>query len=125
MKSRASWLFITFSRHSLVCGASIRAGSKPPSTSTAVSILLVCRFYVTGDYSWTCQPIDYSDDPEAVRALNLAWVFYVSKFVDMFDSFFFVLKKKFTHLSFLHVYHHGIMPLQCWWGPRYCLINIS
>ena len=21
-------------------------------------------FYVSGDYSWTCQPIDFSNDPE-------------------------------------------------------------
>ena len=119
MKSRASLWCITFARHSLVYGASIRAGSKLTYISTVVRLFIVCRFYVTGDYSWTCQPIDYSDNTEVVRALNLAWFFYISKFVDMFDSFFFVLKKKFTHLSFLHVYHHGIMPFQCWWGPRY------
>jgi len=77
------------------------------------------KFFVTGHYSWTCQPIDYSDDPEALRALNMAWLFYISKFIDMFDSFFFVLKKKFTHLSFLHVYHHGIMPFECWFGARF------
>ena len=77
------------------------------------------RFYISGNYSWTCEPIDYSNDPEAVRALNLAWIFYISKFLDMFDSFFFVLKKKFSHLSFLHVYHHGIMPFECWFGARW------
>jgi len=77
------------------------------------------KFYISGDYSWTCQPIDYSDDSEALRALNLAWLFYMSKFLDMFDSFFFVAKKKFTHLSFLHVYHHGIMPLECWFGAKF------
>lgn len=77
------------------------------------------RFYVSGDYSWTCEPIDYSDGPEAMRALMMAWVFYISKFLDMFDSIFFVLKKKFTHLSFLHVFHHGIMPFETWWGVRF------
>jgi len=77
------------------------------------------KFYVSGNYSWICQPIDYSNDSEALRALNLAWLFYISKFIDMLDSIFFVLKKKFTHLSFLHVFHHGIMPLECWFGPRF------
>jgi len=78
------------------------------------------KFYISGDYKWTCQPIDYSPtDSEAIRALNLAWLFYMSKFLDMFDSFFFVAKKKFTHLSFLHVYHHGIMPLECWFGAKF------
>jgi hypothetical protein len=90
------------------------------------------RFYVSGDYrsvfhlsvhdcpppSWTCQPVDYSEDPEALRALHMAWLFYFSKFIDMLDSVFFVLKKKFSHLSFLHIFHHGIMPIEMWWGPR-------
>ena len=56
---------------------------------------------------------------EAMRALNMAWWFYMSKFMDMLDSVFFVLTKKFSHLSFLHVFHHGIMPFQTWWGARY------
>jgi len=77
------------------------------------------KFYVSGDYNWLCQPIDYSTDYEAMRALNMAWWFYMSKFVDMLDSLFFVLTKKFSHLSFLHVFHHGVMPFQCWWGPRF------
>jgi len=77
------------------------------------------KFYVTGDYSLTCQPVDYSDSPEAKRALMMAWVFYASKILDMCDSVFFVLKKKFSHLSFLHVLHHGIMPFETWWGVRF------
>ena len=75
--------------------------------------------------SLTCEPIDYSNKPEALRALNLAWLFYFSKFIDFADSIFFVLKKKFTHLSFLHVFHHGIMPFQTWWGPRLAPVALS
>ena len=33
--------------------------------------------------SLTCQPVDYSDNPEAKRALMMAWVFYASKILDM------------------------------------------
>ena len=81
-------------------------------------ILQLCPFLNFLIFSLTCEPIDYSNNPEAIRALNLAWIFYISKFIDFADSIFFVLKKKFTHLSFLHVFHHGIMPFQTWWGPR-------
>ena len=77
-----------------------------------------CSFYVSGDYSWRCEPVDYSRSPEAVRALSMAWVFYASKILDMADSAIFLLKKKYSHLSFLHVFHHGIMPFYTWWGPR-------
>ena len=77
---------------------------------------------MTGNYSWKCEPVDYSQEPEALRALNLAYIFYISKLIDMIDSVIFLLKKKFTHLSFLHVFHHGIMPFYTWWGPRYLWI---
>ena len=76
-------------------------------------------FYVSGNYSWQCEPVDYSNSPTALRALHMAWIFYFSKIIDMVDSIIFLLKKKYTHLSFLHVFHHGIMPFYTWWGPRW------
>jgi len=76
-------------------------------------------FYMTGEYNWVCQPVDYGTSPLAKRALNLAWWYYFSKFIDLADSMFFVARKKFTHLSPLHVIHHGTLPLLCWWGPRF------
>ena len=98
-------------------------------------------FYMTGEYNWVCQPVDYGNSPLARRALNLAWWYYFSKvfteieyllkqliisfmiiifsqFIDLADSLFFVARKKFSHLSPLHVIHHGTLPLLCWWGPR-------
>lgn len=76
-------------------------------------------FYMSGNYSWHCEPVDYSDSPVAKRALNLAWFYYFSKFIDLFDSFFFIARKKFGHLSPLHVVHHSTLPILCWWGPRF------
>ena len=32
---------------------------------------------------------------------------------------FFVARKKFSHLSPLHIIHHGTLPWLCWWGPRF------
>ena len=32
---------------------------------------------------------------------------------------FFVARKKFSHLSALHIIHHGTLPWLCWWGPRF------
>ncbi len=77
------------------------------------------KFYVTGSYSWTCEPVDYSDKPDSRRALNLAWWYFFSKFIDLVDSFFFVLRRKWSHLSALHLVHHGTLPWLCWWGPRH------
>ena len=70
-------------------------------------------------YSWTCQPVDYSNDEKAIIALDATWWYFFSKFIDFFDSFFFVLRKKFSHLSVLHVVHHGGLPIAVWFGPRF------
>ena len=73
---------------------------------------------LSGEYNWVCEPVDYGNSPMARRALNLAWWYYFSKFIDLADSLFFVARKKFGHLSPLHIIHHSTLPLLCWWGPR-------
>ncbi|GFQ72207.1 elongation of very long chain fatty acids protein AAEL008004 [Trichonephila clavata] len=72
-----------------------------------------------GKYNWKCQPVDYTDNPDATAMAHLAWWYYLSKFLEFTDTIFFVLRKKFTHISTLHVIHHGIMPMSVWWGVKF------
>ncbi|KAE8603121.1 hypothetical protein XENTR_v10014225 [Xenopus tropicalis] len=65
-------------------------------------------------YSYICQPVDYSDDENEVRVASALWWYYVSKGVEYFDTVFFILRKKFNQISFLHVYHHCTM-FTLWW----------
>ena len=97
--------------------------------------LKTASFWLTGRYNWLCQPVDYSgahivtrfsdrgmasisDSYDGMYALDMTWWYFFSKFIDYFDSLFFLLRKKFTHLSVLHVIHHGIMPLTAWSGVK-------
>ncbi|GFT41551.1 elongation of very long chain fatty acids protein 7 [Nephila pilipes] len=54
--------------------------------------------------------------PEILKEfMRVAWCLYITKFVDLFDTVFFVLRKKQTHVTFLHVFHHsGICLLVLW-----------
>jgi len=70
-------------------------------------------------YSWTCQPVDYSQSLHGLAAVDVTWWYFFSKFIDFFDSFFFVARKKFSHLSSLHVVHHGGLPIAVWFGPKF------
>lgn len=70
-------------------------------------------------YSYRCQPVDFSMNPMALRMARGCWWYYISKFTEFFDTFFFVLRKKFNHISTLHVIHHGIMPVSVWWGLKF------
>jgi elongation of very long chain fatty acids protein 7 len=67
------------------------------------------------------------------------WLYYISKFTEFFDTFFFVMRKRYDQVSTLHVIHHGIMPvsgqksitikclsiltnislLTVWWGVKF------
>lgn len=39
------------------------------------------------------------------------YLYYILKVYDLLDTLFFVLRKKTSHISFLHVYHHFFVTL--------------
>ena len=73
--------------------------------------------------------------------VNVCYLYFLSKFTEFIDTvsitaqtnstilklyncvspsqFCFVLRKKFSQVSVLHVVHHAIMPLSCWIGNRF------
>jgi len=70
-------------------------------------------------YSLRCEPVDYSMNPDALRIARGCWWYYFSKFTEFFDTFFFVLRKKYDQVTTLHVIHHGVMPLSVWFGVKF------
>jgi len=69
-------------------------------------------------YSFTCQPVDYSNSEMGIRMTHACWWYYFSKYTEFFDTFFFILRKKNNQVSTLHVIHHGLMPLSVWFGVK-------
>ncbi|KAB0795322.1 hypothetical protein PPYR_12161 [Photinus pyralis] len=70
-------------------------------------------------YSFTCQPVDYSSKPQAMRMAKAVWWYYICKITELLDTVFFVLRKKSNQVSFLHLYHHSMMPVCAWIGARF------
>ncbi|XP_011555818.3 elongation of very long chain fatty acids protein [Plutella xylostella] len=75
--------------------------------------------YVPGTYSVWCQKIIWDTTPLEKKVVGYVWMYYMIKLVDLIDTVFFVLRKKFTHISFLHVYHHMGMCLLGYVGTKY------
>ncbi|XP_034246969.1 elongation of very long chain fatty acids protein AAEL008004-like [Thrips palmi] len=73
----------------------------------------------TTTYSLGCQPVDYSDNPEAVKMLELVWWTTLLKLSEFIETVVFVLRKKDRQISFLHVYHHVSTFLLCWVGCKF------
>ncbi|CAG5133335.1 unnamed protein product [Candidula unifasciata] len=69
--------------------------------------LFICSWKL--GYSYSCQPVSYTYDPYEMRIAKAIWWFYFSKCVEMLDTIFFILRKKNSQVSFLHVYHHATM----------------
>ncbi|XP_058818384.1 elongation of very long chain fatty acids protein AAEL008004-like [Topomyia yanbarensis] len=61
--------------------------------------------------SLLCEPVDRSLSETAVKEVQLVHYYYLLKVLDLVDTVFFVLRKKQSHVSFLHVYHHAGMAL--------------
>lgn len=77
------------------------------------------RYTFARGYSIICQPVDFSMDPSAVRIAQIGHYYFLTKVMDLLDTIFFVLKKKNSHVSFLHVYHHAGMVALTWIGTKY------
>ncbi|KAG8315471.1 hypothetical protein J6590_070196 [Homalodisca vitripennis] len=48
-----------------------------------------------------------------------SWCYFVSKIIDLLDTMFMVLRKKDSHITFLHLYHHVSMVLFTWVSVKY------
>ncbi|XP_043786620.1 elongation of very long chain fatty acids protein-like [Apis laboriosa] len=123
-------LFYLYFVHEL--GPNIMAKRKPFNLDRILQIynliqIVLCAFVFykalvlawLNDYSFYCQPVDYSYDPRAVEISRLVWLYFVIKLFDLLDTVFFVLRKKQQQISFLHVYHHTGMTFGTWVSTKF------
>ncbi|KAJ8270143.1 hypothetical protein GJAV_G00110840 [Gymnothorax javanicus] len=85
----------------------------------AFNAYIVYEFMMSGwgtTFTWRCDLCDSSSSPEALRMIRTAWLFYFSKYIELTDTMFFVLRKKHSQITFLHIFHHSFMPWTWWWG---------
>ncbi|XP_022673117.1 elongation of very long chain fatty acids protein AAEL008004-like [Varroa destructor] len=71
------------------------------------------------NYSPFCQGLSYSMQPDSVELINTLYYYLLVRTIDFADTLFFILKKKFTHISQLHVIHHTIVVFAGWQFLRF------
>ncbi|CAN7984968.1 unnamed protein product [Ixodes hexagonus] len=78
------------------------------------------RSYLGGGYNLICQGIDYkASDKDTMEVLELYWWYHWLRITDFLDTVFFVLRKKDSHVSLLHVGHHVLVVFNGWYGLAY------
>ncbi|KAG7272486.1 hypothetical protein CRUP_005958 [Coryphaenoides rupestris] len=123
-------ILLTYVYLSVYMGPRFMANRKPFCLKTAMVVYnfsmvvfnayIVHQFVVWGwgtTYSWRCDLCDFgSSTPQALGMVRTSWLFYISKYIELLDTLFFVLRKKQSQITFLHIFHHSFMPWTWWWG---------
>ncbi|XP_046658745.1 elongation of very long chain fatty acids protein AAEL008004-like [Homalodisca vitripennis] len=67
----------------------------------------------------TCHPMPATINPLKYVFFSNSWYYFISKITDLLDTVFFVVRRKQSHVTFLHVYHHTVMVLSTWIFLKY------
>ena len=93
-----------------------------------VNLFFFFKILIESNYCRYLLNVDYhsSNRFEFVNAKNLTywWIYLWSKYLDMFDTIFFVLRKKQSQITGLHVYHHASVATMGWFYFRLRPFNI-
>ncbi|XP_070153472.1 very long chain fatty acid elongase 7 [Polyergus mexicanus] len=87
-----------------------------------LSLYLVHEGLMAGwlyEYNYICQPVDYSYKPSSIRMAHAVYTYFICKLIELLDTVFFVMRKKDHQISFLHLYHHSMMPIAAWIGIKF------
>ena len=72
---------------------------------------------------WSSRRTGDPENPQHRLLLYLSFVYFCAKFLDLFDTVFFILRKKDQQVTFLHVVHHSVMPLCTYVALRFAPIG--
>ncbi|KAL3200674.1 hypothetical protein MRX96_012953 [Rhipicephalus microplus] len=82
-------------------------------------IVLYETYLPTGRYSIWCQGITGYMDERLEEQYRNGWWYIAVRYADLLDTVFFVLRKKFNQITHLHVIHHTIVAVNCWFWVLY------
>ncbi|XP_069697706.1 very long chain fatty acid elongase 7-like isoform X2 [Periplaneta americana] len=79
---------------------------------------------------FNCEPVDTSNNSDAIEMASWVWMMYMTKVFDLLDTVFFVLRKKSNQVTFLHVLHHSMTLVLFYTLARYapggqCVLDAS
>lgn len=71
---------------------------------------IIAGFFTDGFIkTWDCSAIDRRPTFRNQIFLLFGYFYFILKIADLLDTVFFVLRKKQTHITTLHLFHHSVM----------------
>lgn len=74
-----------------------------------------------GSRLWSCRKHSYNDANSEFKEnllIYLGYLYMCARILDMSDTVFFVMRKKYNNVSCLHVFHHSLVPLIAFIGLK-------
>ncbi|KAG5674177.1 hypothetical protein PVAND_004160 [Polypedilum vanderplanki] len=87
--------------------------------NVTIGIEAVYKILIKGSFNYQCENSDYSNTPRGLLFVRMSYYYFLLKVLDLMDTLFIILKKKDSHLSFLHCYHHFFMALGTYIAVRW------
>lgn len=75
--------------------------------------------FVNTNFSFRCEAVNFSTDLMPTYLAYLCYCYFILKLFSYFDTVFFILRKKWTQISFLHAYHHVLVSIVGYVGVLY------
>lgn len=95
------------------------------SLANAYFFYLVMYYYNYGLDSFMIKfPTFERIDLNTMSSIRMSHLYLLTKFIDLLDTIFFVLRKKQSQVTWLHFYHHLTVPLIGWIHFRLCGANV-
>ncbi|XP_021181993.1 very long chain fatty acid elongase 7 [Helicoverpa armigera] len=96
----------------------------------AISVYMVYRFFIDLIHMGLVPKKCYmNEDNSRNRILFGTYLYLSAKLSELLDTVFFVLRKKTSQITFLHLYHHTVMVIGTWallkYWPSHTLIFIG
>lgn len=83
---------------------------------------LIREIFLSGfelKYIFKCQTPDLTRNPKAMRMLRTLWLTLCLKGMEFTETFVFILRKKQSQVTTLHVYHHISTFFLAWYYLKY------
>lgn len=77
------------------------------------------RVFSWKEHCWTPTELSQSEVIWNLQMEKAVHFYFMCKLIELLDTVFFVLRKKNRQITFLHIYHHAIMPVCSWIGCRF------
>ncbi|KAM8714166.1 hypothetical protein ACLKA7_014328 [Drosophila subpalustris] len=76
-------------------------------------------YFVDQTYPLDCLHSLPLDSPKKSTERLVSYAYFINKVFDLLDTLFFVLRKSYKQITFLHVYHHALMIYCTYWVFRF------